>query len=233
MTISVAINAVLGILLCLLYLAVVGYVWRYHRRWYIALPLANALVYLIPTANYITKVVNGDVELAPLNWGVLLIVLPGLQIATFLYWFVQDSARGKAIASRAQVFTEEANVRAANKILREEQVLEERQDLAAERTAAAIERNEAITERTAAATERIADATDQQANNISEQRAEDRAERADERAEDKAEVKAEVKAALLKKGAPERTADATERLADAAEADRPKPVEPDSSKNDE
>lgn len=161
MTISVAVNALLGIGLSVLYLSVVGYTWRFHKRWYVLLPIANAVVYVLPTANYINRMVlHGEVELRPLNWGVLLIVLPGLQIAAFLYWFVRDASKTVAVAEQAKVYTEEATQRAALRAVVEKKKESERKELAVERAADAQERTEVLTERTAAATERIADAAE-------------------------------------------------------------------------
>lgn len=160
MTISVALNALIGILLSVLYLTVVGYTWRFHRRWYVILPVANAAIYVIPTTLYLNRVINGDVGLMPINWGVLLIILPGLQIAVFLHWFVRDSSKTEAVAAQAKIFTVEATERAAQRALEEKEAETERKELAIERAANAQERTEVATERTAAATERIADAAE-------------------------------------------------------------------------
>ena len=153
MRVSVAVNALIGIALSVLYFVVAGYAWRFRRHWTVIVPIANAIVYALPTAAYIGRMVNGDPDLRPVNWGVLIVVLPAVQVGMLLYWSTRDVVRGKAIAAQAQVYTEEANLRAEE---RADVEVAEAVKAAAERT----ERADAAAERTADATERLADSAE-------------------------------------------------------------------------
>lgn len=216
MRVAVTLNVVVGVLLSLLYIVVTGYIWRYRNRFWVLLALLNASVYIYQTAAYLQRAIAGDIEIRPISWGVLIVVLPALQIMVFIGWLARDAARGQSIASQAQLYTEEANQRAYQRTVEEEEFNRgNRVELAKKLREEKATLDRKLREEQATLDRKLREEQATLTRQIREEQA----------LKDRQELAIERSAAAQERGEATntRTADATERIADAAEVENPRP----------